>query len=54
MGLKCPSAAALATFKAAVQAGHIDWHAFPHNAELATGDASMLKVSYICIYKNPC
>ena len=35
-GLACPSAAALSSFRAAVQRGDIWWHAMPHNAELAT------------------
>lgn len=43
MKLHCPNSSALGNFKAAVAAGHIDWHAFPHNAELATADASLLR-----------
>ena len=37
MGLHCPNASALASFNASVRAGHITWHAFPHNSELALG-----------------
>eukprot|EP00966_Prymnesium_polylepis_P294512 6800938-Prymnesium_polylepis.1 len=37
MGLHCPNASRLATFEGAVRAGHITWHAFPHNTELALG-----------------
>ena len=42
MLLHCPGAAALATFSAAVKARDIVWPAFPTNAELAIGDASIL------------
>ncbi len=42
MGLHCPDANAQASVDAAIRAGDIVWPAFPHNAELATGDASML------------
>ena len=42
-GLHCPTAAAKATFVEAVQAEHIVWAGFPTNAELATGDRSILQ-----------
>ncbi len=37
MRLECPTAAEKGAFLAAVQAGHITWHAYPHNTELALG-----------------
>ena len=40
MQLHCPGHAALEQFVKAVQDGHITWHAFPHNAELALGSVS--------------
>jgi hypothetical protein len=36
MGLNCPNASQVASFKQAVADGVIWWHAFPHNAELET------------------
>lgn len=45
-GLVCPSPAAVANFTDAVKRGFITWHAFPHNAELELGDASMLAFGY--------
>lgn len=42
-GLHCPTAAAKATFVEAVKAEHIVWAGFPTNAELATGDKSILQ-----------
>ena len=41
-GLSCPTPAAVATFTAAVAAGHITWHAFPFNGEMELGDASLV------------
>ena len=35
-GLYCPTAAEVTAFRDAVFRGDIWWHAFPHNAELAT------------------
>eukprot|EP00051_Salpingoeca_urceolata_P021147 m.326646 g.326646 ORF g.326646 m.326646 type:complete len:854 (+) comp19743_c1_seq2:115-2676(+) len=43
LGLHCPSAADQATIEAAIKAEDIVWAAFPHNAELALGDAAMLQ-----------
>eukprot|EP00656_Telonema_subtile_P000960 TRINITY_DN10457_c0_g1_i2.p1 TRINITY_DN10457_c0_g1~~TRINITY_DN10457_c0_g1_i2.p1 ORF type:complete len:711 (+),score=130.56 TRINITY_DN10457_c0_g1_i2:283-2415(+) len=43
LGLHCPSPEAKGVVEAAIKAKDIVWPAFPHNAELATGDASMLK-----------
>mgnify|MGYP006163268775 FL=1 len=43
LGLHCPSSAAVATFEGAVAAGDITWHAFPHNAELAVMDPSLIE-----------
>eukprot|EP00930_Biecheleria_cincta_P097296 TRINITY_DN8901_c0_g1_i1.p1 TRINITY_DN8901_c0_g1~~TRINITY_DN8901_c0_g1_i1.p1 ORF type:complete len:791 (-),score=111.14 TRINITY_DN8901_c0_g1_i1:171-2543(-) len=43
MGLHCPSDDMKRTVRSAIEAGDIVWSAFPHNAELATGDASMLR-----------
>jgi hypothetical protein len=45
MLLECPNASAIAEFKAAVTRGDIWWHAFPHNANLATYDISLLEAS---------
>ena len=43
LGLHCPSASAVAAFEGAVAAGDITWHAFPHNAELAVMDQSLVE-----------
>ena len=43
MGLRCPSKAAVQNFTAAVKAGDITWHAFPHNAELAASGVGMVQ-----------
>ena len=43
MGVHCPSAAAQATAREAIAAGHITWHAFPHNAELEVMGADMIE-----------
>ena len=42
MNLECPSPELQANVTSAIKAGDIWWPAFPHNAELATGDASYL------------
>lgn len=34
MGLHCPTAPAVAAFRAAVEAGDVYWHAMPHNAQV--------------------
>jgi len=41
--LHCPNATAKATFVEAVKAQHIVWAGFPTNAELSTGDKSILQ-----------
>jgi hypothetical protein len=33
----------MAEFKTAVAAGDITWHAFPHNAELEAGSATVIE-----------
>ena len=43
LGLHCPDADAVATFKSAVAAGDITWHAFPYNAQLEVMDVSMVR-----------
>ena len=43
LGIRCPSAADKAALKAAVAAGDITWHAFPHNAELEAGSAAVIR-----------
>lgn len=43
LGLHCPNASAVAAFEDAVAAGDITWHAFPHNAELAVMDPSLVE-----------
>jgi hypothetical protein len=43
MGLQCPNKAAIVNFTAAVAAGDITWHAFPHNAELAATGVGMVE-----------
>ena len=43
MGLECPTAELQENVTRAIKDGHIWWPAFPHNAELATGDASFLR-----------
>ena len=43
LGLHCPNATQVADFKAAVTAGDITWHAFPHNAELETMDPALIE-----------
>ena len=39
----CPNASLVRDVIAAVEAGTITWHAYPHNAELELADASLLK-----------
>ena len=34
LGVHCPTPEAMATVQRAIDAGHITWHAFPHNAQL--------------------
>ena len=41
--LHCPSNQSLTQVEEAIRAGDIVWPAYPHNAELATADPSMLK-----------
>jgi hypothetical protein len=43
LGIHCPSDAQKNTVTEAIQAGDIVWPAFPHNAELAMADRSMLR-----------
>jgi hypothetical protein len=43
LGIHCPSDAEKKVISDAIQAGDIVWPAFPHNAELAMGDRSMLR-----------
>jgi hypothetical protein len=43
MGLHCPTPAEIKTFEAAVRAGDITWHAFPHNAQLEIMDPSLIQ-----------
>ena len=43
MGLACPNATAAATVAAAIRSRDIVWPAFPHNAELETGDPAMVR-----------
>ena len=41
LGLHCPSSQALQNFTAAVESGHITWHAFPFNSEVEFYDSSL-------------
>jgi len=43
MGIHCPNPTQVAAFEAAVHAGDITWHAFPHNAELEMMDPSLIE-----------
>ena len=43
LDLECPTSNAVATFKAAVRAGDITWHAFPHNAQLSLASPELVK-----------
>ena len=43
LGIVCPSEANVTEFRAAVAAGDVTWHAFPHNAQLSLGSASLIK-----------
>mmetsp|Transcript_35724 Transcript_35724/g.93375 ORF Transcript_35724/g.93375 Transcript_35724/m.93375 type:complete len:832 (-) Transcript_35724:153-2648(-) len=43
MGFHCPNTAQITAFEAAVAAGDITWHAFPHNAELEMMDPSLIE-----------
>lgn len=42
VGIQCPNSAEIANFTEAVNKGYLTWHAFPHNAELGTADASLI------------
>jgi Trefoil (P-type) domain len=42
LGFACPNASQVAAFKASAAAGYVRWHAFPHNAELAMLDPTLL------------
>ena len=42
MGVHCPSAEAMASVRTAIAAGHITWHAFPHNAQLEIMGEAMI------------
>ena len=42
MGFMCPTAAQQDALRAAIRAGEITWHAFPHNAELENTSPAML------------
>lgn len=42
LGLNCPSDDDKAALRAAIAAGDITWHAFPHNAELEAGNAAVI------------
>ena len=42
MGLACPDENSQATVRKAIDAGHITWHAFPHNAQLEVMDPSLI------------
>jgi hypothetical protein len=43
LGVHCPSAAAMASVRAAILEGDITWHAFPHNAQLEIMDPSLIE-----------
>lgn len=43
--LECPNATSIAAFKSAIGRGDIFFHAFPHNANIATYDLSLLESS---------
>ena len=43
LGVRCPNATAIATVRAAIKAGHITWHAFPHNAELEVMSPTLIE-----------
>jgi hypothetical protein len=43
MGLTCPTPAEKAAARAAIVAGDITYHAFPHNAELENTNEAMLR-----------
>lgn len=43
LGLVCPNTTQVADFEAAVRAGDVTWHAFPHNAELQMMDPALLE-----------
>ena len=42
IGLHCPSDAQKDDLRAAIAAGDVTWHAFPHNAELEAGSATVI------------
>ena len=42
LGLHCPNATAKSALRAAVAAGDVTYHAFPHNAELEAGSAGVI------------
>ena len=46
LGLACPNAKAKQDFYDAVQRGDIWWHAFPHNAELASMNSAQATSSH--------
>ena len=43
LGLTCPDAGAVKAIEAAIEAGHITWQAFPHNAQLSLGAPALLR-----------
>ena len=45
LGLQCPTDAEKAALRGAIAAGDVTWHAFPHNAELEAGSASVIRAA---------
>ena len=43
LGIDCPSDAEVAAFRAAVAAGDVTWHAFPHNGQLSLASAEIVE-----------
>ena len=43
LGLRCPNATQIAAVEAAIAAGDITWHAFPHNSQLSLASPALVR-----------
>lgn len=50
LGVRCPNETTIAAVTQAIKAGHITWHAFPFNAQLAAMDPSLIEAGLELTY----